>query len=93
MPKKPEAPSFAILTAAQKGLVRKLGCTEDHEIVSESGQPGKGWLSLMDAGWVRVFGDGHFGGYTVRFTLNGWERWCQQVDVEEGIEPSELEYE
>jgi len=80
---KPEAPEFARLDAAGKRLVRRLGDTEDHQIVSETGVPGVGWTSLEDAGWVK-FTTSRIGGYVVGFTLAGWESWCRQCDAEDG---------
>lgn len=87
--KAPEAPEFALLKPSTKALIRKLGNTPDHTIKVESGVPGKGWLDAEDMGWVRV--NARFSlGYTVLFTLTGWERWCRQVDVEEGMDPADL---
>lgn len=89
----PEAPSYSALTGAQKALIRKLGSSEDHTLVSASGTPGKGWLALELEGWVHIREQGFYGGYTIVFTLRGWERWCQQVDVEDGLPPSPLVFE
>ena len=90
MAKAPEAPEFALLKGSTKALIRKLGNTPDHEVVALEGQPGKGWTDAENMGWVRIKGDSFFGGYTVMFTLNGWERGCRQVDVEEGMDPKDL---
>lgn len=79
----PEAPEFAQLEPALKALVRRIGNTEAHEITSESGVPGKGWLALEDAGWVKIRDD-RVSGYTVAFNLHGWTCWCRQCDAEEG---------
>lgn len=78
-----EAPEFAALGGPSKRLVRRIGGTEDHRITAASGTPGKGWVALEDAGWVRIRDD-RIGGYEVSFTLSGWEWWCRQCDAEEG---------
>ncbi len=80
---RPEAPEFARLDPALKALVRRIGTTEAHEIVSESGIPGKGWLALEDAGWVKIRNN-RVAGYAVAFNLHGWENWCRQCDAEDG---------
>lgn len=91
--KAPEAPEFALLKASTKALIRKIGNTPDHTIKSHDGRVGKGWEDACEMGWVfirdaeRYFGSG---GYTITFTLTGWERWCRQVDVEDGMDPADL---
>jgi hypothetical protein len=90
MAKKPEAPEFALLGKPAKLLARKLGSTPDHTIKVETGKPGKGWLNLEDMGWIFIRELNIFGGYIITFTLTGWERWCRQVDVEEGTDPKDL---
>ena len=91
--KTPEAPEFALLKPSTKALIRKLGNTESHEIKSSEGTVGKGWIDAENMGWItirdanRYFG---MGGYTISFNLTGWERWCRQVDVEEGMNPADL---
>lgn len=80
---KPEAPEFAKLEPSSKALVRRIGNSESHEIVSESGTPGKGWTALENAGWIKIR-DGRVEGYTIAFNLHGWECWCRQCDAEEG---------
>lgn len=87
-----EAPEYALLTAASKRLVRRIGETGDHRIVSASGEPGAGWRLLEDQGWVklRIIG---IGGYEVQFTLSGWERWCRQCDAEDGSPLQPIEFE
>lgn len=92
MKRVPEAPEFGALDAASKRLVRKIGKTEDHRIVSASGSPGKGWLVLEDAGWIRIQDD-RIGGYEISFTLSGWERWCRQCDAEDGLPLQTLQFE
>jgi hypothetical protein len=87
--KAPEAPEFALLKPSTKALIRKLGNTPDHEIKVESGNVGKGWYDAEDMGWVSIK-TGFYGGYTIKFNLTGWERWCRQVDVEEGMDPADL---
>jgi hypothetical protein len=90
---KREAPEFALLKPSSKALVRKLGCTEDHTISSEEGLIGKGWRDVEDMGWVTIRNHDRYGmsgGYTILFNLTGWERWCRQVDVEEGADPATL---
>ena len=88
---KAEAPEFAGLSPAGKRLIRKIGETSDHEIISESGSPGKGWLDLENTGWVRIQKKLHEG-YRVAFTLSGWEWWCRQCDIEEGQELTPLQF-
>ena len=91
--KVPEAPEFALLKPSTKALIRKLGNTEEHEIRSIEGRVGKGWLDAENMGWVFIREDNRYfnaGGYTISFTLTGWERWCRQVDVEEGMDPADL---
>jgi hypothetical protein len=94
MAKKPlEAPEFALLQPSTKALIRKIGNTQDHMITSEEGKVGKGWLDAEDMGWVSIrIHDryGMSGGYTISFNLTGWERWCRQVDVEDGMNPADL---
>lgn len=85
------APEFGLLSGPQRALVRKIGTTPDHRLTAENGAPGKGWLSLEDAGWIRIT-QKDIGGYTIGFTLNGWERWCRQVDAEDGRELQPLEF-
>lgn len=91
--KAPEAPEYALLKPSTKALIRKLGNTESHEISSLEGKIGSGWLDAENMGWVtireanRYFGAG---GYTITFNLTGWERWCRQVDVENGADPATL---
>lgn len=84
-----EAPEFALLKPALKALVRRIGNTEEHAITSASGTPGKGWRELHDEGWVKIHED-RACGYTVAFTLSGWEWWCRQCDAEEGKPLQEL---
>ena len=83
-----EAPEFAALSAAGKRLVRRLGMTDDHSLTAETGVAGPGWRDLEDWGWIRIR-DRRIGGYEVGFTLSGWERWCRQCDVEDGVAPLE----
>ena len=90
MAKTREAPEFAMLKSSTKALIRKLGNTPEHEITSPEGTPGKGWADAENMGWVRIKDASFFGGYKVVFTLNGWERWCRQVDVEDGMDPVDL---
>lgn len=92
MPARPEAPEFAALDPSLKALVRRIGNTETHEIVSASGSPGKGWLALEDAGWVKIRDD-MVAGYAVAFNLHGWECWCRQCDAEDGEPLHEFEFE
>lgn len=73
------------LSASSKRLIRKLGETPEHKIVSESGKPGKGWEELYQLGWVRIRDEDYFGGYTVTFTLDGWDAWGAQVDLEDSM--------
>lgn len=91
--KAPEAPEFALLKPATKALIRKLGNTPDHTITSAEGRVGKGWIDAENMGWVTIReADRYFnsGGYTITFNLTGWERWCRQVDVDEGADPATL---
>lgn len=83
---KPETPEFSRLTPASKALVRRIGGSDDHEIRSGSGEPGRGWIALEDDGWITIRRN-RMGGYAVSFTLGGWERWVRQCDVEDGLEP------
>jgi len=87
--KAPEAPEFALLKPSTKMLIRKLGNTPDHSISAECGTAGKGWMDAEGMGWVTIKNK-MYGGYEVRFNLTGWERWCRQVDVEEGMDPADL---
>ena len=87
-----EAPEFALLNAAGKRLVRRLGMTDNHSIVSQSGEAGSGWLALEDTGWVKI-ATSRIGGYEIGFTLSGWERWCRQCDAEEGKPLQAIEFE
>ena len=89
MTKALEAPEFALLKPSTKALIRKLGNTPNHEITSQEGSVGKGWLDAENMGWVKIRSD-FFGGYQINFNLTGWERWCRQVDVEEGMDPADL---
>lgn len=77
----PGAPKFAGLPPSGKRLVRKLGGTPEHCIRVPEGNPGQGWESLYSEGWIRIAERG--AGYTIQFTLDGWEWWCEQVDIEE----------
>ena len=88
---RPEAPEFALLSPASKSLVRKVGETRDHEIKTETGEPGKGWTTLEDEGWIRIRRN-PYGGYVINFTLSGWERWGRQSDAEDGRPLEPLEY-
>lgn len=88
---KHEAPEFALLAGPSKRLVRKLGDTPDHQIVADTGTAGAGWSALEDAGWINIR-SGRLGGYTVSFTLSGWEFWCRQCDAEEGAPLQPLEF-
>lgn len=90
---KKEAPEFALLKPSTKALIRKLGNTPDHSITSEEGRVGKGWLDADDMGWLKITEHDRYGmsgGYTIAFNLTGWERWCRQVDVEDGMDPDDL---
>lgn len=90
---KKEAPEFALLKPSTKALIRKLGNTPDHTIRSEEGTVGKGWLDADDMGWIKIVHHDRYGmsgGYTISFNLTGWERWCRQVDVEDGMDPADL---
>lgn len=78
-----ESLDFKDLGASGKKLIRKLGETPEHKIVVQSGNPGKGWEDLYQKGWIRIRDESYFGGYTVVFTLDGWEAWGRQVDLEE----------
>jgi hypothetical protein len=89
MTKAVEAPEFALLKPSTKALIRKLGNTPKHEIKSLEGSVGKGWLDAEDKGWVKISSE-PWGGYTINFNLSGWERWCRQVDVEDGMDPADL---
>lgn len=86
------APEFDLLSGPSKRLVRKLGMTEEHLIVADSGEAGTGWLTLEDLGWVRIT-DSNIQGYAIGFTLSGWERWCRQCDAEDGEPLQPLEFE
>jgi hypothetical protein len=79
-----EAPEFALLDAAGKRLVRRLGMTDNHLITAANGVPGAGWNSLEDCGWIRMT-TFRIGGYEIGFTLSGWEWWCRQCDAEDGM--------
>lgn len=88
-----EAPEFALLKPSTKALIRKLGNTPDHTIISEEGIVGKGWIDAENMGWIKIKNRDYYGmsgGYTITFNLTGWERWCRQVDVEEGADPATL---
>lgn len=88
---KMDAPEYASLSPAGKRLVRKIGETSEHMITSESGSAGKAWLDLENQGWVRIRENFHEG-YSVSFTLSGWEWWCRQCDAEEGREMTPLQF-
>jgi hypothetical protein len=89
--KKAEAPEYALLSAASKRLVRKLGLIPEQRISSETGTVGKGWTTLENEGWVRISND-QFGGYEIGFTLSGWEYWARQCDAEDGRPLTKLMY-
>jgi hypothetical protein len=85
------AAEFATLTAHERKLVRRIGEETDGthcldiEVVNEK-YP-KSWLSLEDKGWIRIDDRSVLLGYgrvTLRYTLDGWEWWCLQVDEEDG---------
>lgn len=86
-----EAPEYGALDAAGKRLVRRIGMTEDHRIDAVAGEAGPGWRALEDAGWIRIT-DRRIGGYSVGFTLSGWEWWCRQCDAEEGRSLQEITF-
>lgn len=88
-----EAPEFALLKPSTKALIRKLGNTENHEIVSEEGIVGKGWIDAENMGWIKITNRDYYGmsgGYKINFNLTGWERWSRQCDVEDGTDPADL---
>lgn len=71
------------LAPALKRLVNKIGDTPDHTIVSHSGKPGKGWEALYDLGWLHIRDDACGDGYTIKFSIDGWDAWSQYLDEEE----------